>query len=303
MRAPLLLQVGLEAEELRVRAPLLLQLRVDLVTVGEAVDEPGLERLGPEEGAAVDERPHLGLRHLPPLGDPLHQLPVDRLEERLRRFPVGVGELRLRVEVHRVLELVPLAELGLHSQLVERAAHERAFGDEAVQAEVSGGLEPDFVEGGCEVVGAAAGTELAERLRVGDRELLLRPERLHGVADLLDLGDPDRRGAEPCGETDDVRVVPRLLERVDDVPEREHPRSPEGGEDVVGRRLGNPPLEVELEDRLLRHRGCALRAQEDAGTDEDGAEDGDDENENEKTFSSLGHETLLAARLIPRQRG
>ena len=255
---PLLLQVGREAEELRVRAPLLHQLLVDLVAVGEAVDEPGLEGLRAEVGAAVDDRAHLVLGHLPPLGDPLHHLPVDRIEKRLRRLPVGVGELRLGVLVHRVLELVPLAELGLDAELVESAAEERALGDEAVQAEVAGGLEPDLVEGGREVVGAVPRRELAERLRVGDRELLLRPEGLHGVADLLDLGDADRRGAEARDEADDVRVVPRLLERVDDVAKRERPLAPEDGEGVVGRRLGDPALEVELEDRLLRHGGRAL---------------------------------------------
>ena len=235
---------------------------MDLVAVGEAVDEPRLERLGAEEGAAVDEGADLGLRHLPPLGDPLHHLPVDRLDQRLRRLPVGVGELRLGVLVHRVLELVPLAELGLDAELVEGAAEEGALGDEAVQAEVAGGLEPDLVEGGREVVGAVARAELAERLRVGDRELLLRPERLDGVADLLDLGDADRRGAEARDEADDVRVVSGLLERVDDVAKRERPLASEGGEGVVGRRLGNPSLEVDLEDRPVRDGGrrpCRLR--------------------------------------------
>ncbi len=297
MGPPFLLKVGREAEELRVRAPLLHQLLVDLVAVGEAVDEPGLERFGAEERAAVDEGAHLGLRHLPALGDPLHQLPVDRLEKGLRRLPVGIGELRLRVLVHRVLELVPLAELGLDSELVEDAPQEGALSDEAVQAEVAGRLEPDLVEGGGEVVGAVPRRELAERLRVGDRELLLRPEGLHGVADLLDLGDADRRGAEARDETDDVRVVSRLLERVDDVAKRERPLASERGEGVVGRRLGNPALEVELEDRPLRDRRLPAAADENAGPDEDGAENRDDEYDDEKTFSALGHETLLAARL------
>src|SRR5215470_8499350 len=149
----------------------LAQLVVDLVPVAERVHQVQLHRLLRGVGAVVDQFPGPGRRYRKPLRDSGGELPGEGGGELLQRLPGGPGEPLLGQPVGGVLVLVPLADLVLQAQLVQRAPVEPLFQAEPGQPHVAGRLEPDAVERGREVVRRVAGGELAERLAPCHRRL------------------------------------------------------------------------------------------------------------------------------------
>src|SRR5690606_19938206 len=174
-----------------VLAELPAQVGVDLVAVAEPVDEVLLQGLARQERAAVHQLADLVLRQVPAGGDRRGDLLDDGGDEPPRRLLV-LGRVALaRDRVRHRLVLVPLAEPGLDARLLQRAREERLLQRHADQADLPGGLEVDPVEGGGEVVGDGAAAALAVRLGPRDGELARLPQRLHGLAQFLDEGQPD----------------------------------------------------------------------------------------------------------------
>ena len=152
-----------------------------------------------------------------------------------------------------VLVLAAGAEARHDAELVERSAHERRFRHEPGQADVARWLEIDLAEGGREIVGAVAGSELAEGLGERDRSLAGAAEVGHGVAQLLDLRQAERALPDVRHEADDAVVALRALEAVQHVAQQRAPALQQVGERIVRHVLDQRLLEVEHDHRVRRH--------------------------------------------------
>ena len=108
---------------------------VELIEVGELVDEPCLSRRFGRERAFVEQAPHFVRRLLPRFGDAANELLVEVAIERLGHFAVLGGEALLRELVHRRLVGADVDEVGIRAQLVERAAKKDFVRRDAGQVE------------------------------------------------------------------------------------------------------------------------------------------------------------------------
>src|SRR4029434_7004420 len=86
------------------------------------------------------------------------------------RFYDTLGSLAMRRcivpfrnDVHAVRVFEAMIERGNEAELVERAAHERRFGDQARQADIARGLQVNGVKGRGEIVGPVASVEFSKR--------------------------------------------------------------------------------------------------------------------------------------------
>jgi len=198
----------------------------------------------------------------PPLGDPPDELAELGVHQAAHRLAVGLGELRLGVQVLGVLVLVAVVHLRHHAELVERPLEERVLVDDPGQPDVAGRLEPDLVERGRQVVAAVAGTHLAERLRVGDGELPRLAEGPDGVPQILGHRKAMAAGAHLGDEARDPVIGGGALEGLDVAQHRRRFAQHERGKRVIGDSLDELGLQVDLEDRGRRHAGLHEHARD-----------------------------------------
>src|SRR5262245_23932805 len=107
-----------------------------------------------------------------------------------RVLPLGQG-------VHEVLVFLAMVQTRHEIELVERATQEGCLGNEAGQTHIARGLQVNRVKGRGQIVGAIAGVEFAKGGSIGYGSLALVSKRQDRVTDLLDLRQPEARGADP----------------------------------------------------------------------------------------------------------
>jgi hypothetical protein len=292
VRAAGALQVLVGVEQLGAGAGPLLDGGVDLVAVAEVVDELLLGRLGAEERAAVDEGADGGGVELPALGDAADQLAVHRLQDGAEGLLVGGGVGALGVAVEGVLVLVAVVHADVDLEEVEGAAEEPGLGEQAGQADVAGGLQPDLVEGGGEVVALVAGVELAEGLGEGDREFAGGAEGGDGVAQLLGRGHAGAGAADAGDQADDAVVAGGALEGGDDVGQAGVAAAEQLADRVAAGAVGERSLEVELEDRPggdgLAAAGAAGPGDQEHQDQQGGRDAADDRQEADEAAAGAG---------------
>ncbi len=147
------------------------------------------------------------------------------------------------------LVLVPLADLEVGAELVERAAQEDPLHGDAGQPEVTGGLQADGVERGGQVVGHVGGGELAERLGPGHRHLARLGELADGLAQLLDDAQADGPAAHLDHQGPDPAVAARPAQPVQHVGQDQPVPGHDGRHRIGGPGLGQAVAQVEFEDQ------------------------------------------------------
>ena len=160
---------------------------------------------------------------------------------------MGLRELGAHDPVGGVLELVPLVELRLDAQPVERAAHEGGLDADAEHAQVPAGLEPDLVERGREHVAGHRAGPLVERLGPRQGRLAAGREGEHGQPQLLHRR-PGQRAADLGDQPDDASVVGGLVQGPQGRAEPVTAAGAQPGQRVVRPVAHGQVREVELEE-------------------------------------------------------
>src|SRR5204862_7288351 len=119
--------------------------------------------------------------------------------------------------IHRGLEFFAMVELGDDPQKIEGSLQERRIGIETGQPDIAHRLQPDLVEGGCEIIWPGSRAELAEAVRERKRELALAAKRGDRVAYFLDPGEPHLVVADPGQQYLHARIVAGRLDRVEEI--------------------------------------------------------------------------------------
>ena len=203
------LRVLLLAQRVGAAAPEL-HLVVDLVLVGQVVDEPGAHGVLGQEGSVVDEVADLGGRPVPARGEAGHELFVEIGIERLGHLAVRRRERVLGEGVRRRLVVTDVQRIRERAELVERAAQEELVVRHAGEVERRRRHEEHLVAGARQVIRLVAAI-----LEVGHDRLLRFLELEDGVADFLHLAPERGVAGRP---DDDARHPPidgRLAQRVD----------------------------------------------------------------------------------------
>ena len=104
---------------------------VELVFVGEHVDQTGTLRIAREERALVDQRAHVLDFFLAALGDAAHELFVHVARQRLGHLAMRRRKRRLGQLIGRRLVVADFFEVGLRADLVERALEKHLIGRDA----------------------------------------------------------------------------------------------------------------------------------------------------------------------------
>src|SRR5205807_2377401 len=91
----------------------------------------------------------------------------------------------------------------------------RRFRAQTREPDRAQGLQPDLVKRGGEIIGPRAAAEFAKALGEGDRELAAGAERLDRVAQLLDLGEPERITVDMGIEAPHSRIFGGALDRIE----------------------------------------------------------------------------------------
>ena len=258
--------VAAEIEQEGTGPGVLADVGVDLVPVTEGIHQPVVQRLAGQERPAIDQRPGLAVADLEPLRDRVGELLRDRDREPLHRLPGRPGESALGEPVGGALVFLPLRDLVVQAELVQRVAEEQLLDADPGQLEFPGRLKVDPVERGRQVVRHVPGRGFAERLRPGHGGLAGPGELLHGGPQLLDPGQPDR----PPAELDHQRLHPVIgsgpAQPLQHVRQAGPPHREQGGDGIGGRLLGESLGEVEFQDQrggpplthpdnfLLQHR-------------------------------------------------
>ena len=167
----------------------------DLVEIGQAVDQAGVQRLGGQVGAAVDQAPGLIQADAAMIRDGLGQLIAPGNQKTVQIAANGRRHGVASQRIRRPLVFLALSEAAGDSQLGERFTQVGLLQQEAGEVQAAGGLQPDFVQRGCEVVVKGAVSGLAETLRESEGDLLFGPEGDQGVPKFLDLSDIQLSGA------------------------------------------------------------------------------------------------------------
>ena len=152
---------------------------VGLVPVAEFVDQSGVLGLRCAVRSAVDQGTNGRFVQPPPLGDGIDGIGEHGFCEPIQRGPVGLGELGPHDLIRRVRELVPLVELRLDPEPIERAAHERGLDTDAEHADIPAGLEPHLVERRRQHIPGHRPGRLVERLGPRQCRLAARREGAH----------------------------------------------------------------------------------------------------------------------------
>ena len=198
-------------------ARLLLHLAINLIAIRDAIDQLRRYRLLPQIRTRIDNGLKFFRRNLPRLANPIFHLVEPGIHNCGHLFFVRRGVLGLGIKVERGLVLVAMIAVKAHSQLAQRVFHERRFHDDSRQSHISRRLKINLVKRGREIIRAIAGTELAECLRVSDRELLVRAESEDGVANLLSLRHAHRSRADPRNHAHDPIVIRSAVDRIDHI--------------------------------------------------------------------------------------
>ena len=150
--------------------------------VQQGVDQFRRQRVVGAERAAVDQLlDDLG-RQLARVGDSGHELPVERVEERIELLAVGTRKLAVGQALERRLVLGAPQHLHADAQAREQLARERHLDADPRQADQPTGLQLDRVERRRDVIALVARSELAKGVCFRHRELAGGPESAHGVA-------------------------------------------------------------------------------------------------------------------------
>jgi hypothetical protein len=161
---------------------------------------------------------------------------------------VSLRELALSEDVRRILVLIPLPELRLNAGFFEGAAQEGDFRGYAREPDIAGLLQPNLVESGREVVRHRTRSELAERLRPGDRRLAVLAERLDCAAKLL----RPRKSVPPRPDLRDQgahrRITGSVTQSLDDLAQHGAAPAHHPGERIVRDILDQPLRQIELKD-------------------------------------------------------
>ena len=183
---------------------------------------------------------------------------------------MGRGELASHHPVGGVLVLVPLLQLWLDAELVERAAEERRLHAHAEHAETTARLQPDLIERGRQhVTGQSAGL-LAERLGPGDGGLATLGEGPDADPQLLH-DRPGQRSADLDEQPDDTPIPARLVQRPQRRAEQPASSRPQPGQRVMGVRVGGRFGQIEFEQdgwAVSGQRGHAIHGRRRARTPE-----------------------------------
>ena len=159
---------------------------------------------------------------------------------------MGRGELAPHHPVGGVLVLMPLLQLGLDAELVERAAEERRLHAHTEHPETAARLQPDLVERGRQHVTAQPAGILTERLGPGDGGLAIGGKRLDADPQLLH-DRPGQRPADLDEQPDDPRILARLVQRSQCRAEQPASAGPQPGQRILGVGVGGRFGQIELE--------------------------------------------------------
>ena len=255
MRSSRALEVAAEGEHVRVPGGFGLHLFVNLIPVGEPIQKLCLDRLLPEERPFLHPHTDLPLRKLPRRCDSPDHLTAQRGDDLFGRFAMRPGERALGQLVHRVLVFVTMVQPGFDTKLLERPLQERLLCDEPGEAKIARRLQVDLFERGRKIVGPVSRTDLPEGFRISHRKLPALPKCHHRVSDLLNLCPAHRGLAHPGDQPDHFRVVRGAFERLHDLPDDEHLALRKPGQRVISDRFNDASLEIDLQDRRVRHRG------------------------------------------------
>ncbi len=175
-----------------------------LVVVEQDVDQFRRQRVVGAERAAVDQLLNDLRRQLARVGDPGHELPVERVEERIELLAVGARKLAVGQALEGRLVLGAPQHLHADAQAREQFTRQRHLDADPGQADQPTRLQFDRVERRGDVVALVARGELAEGVCFRHRELAGGPEAAHGVAQLLrhgetvlGLGQPHENPGDP----------------------------------------------------------------------------------------------------------
>ena len=153
---------------------------VELVVVGQRVDQPGVDGLGAEEGPAVQRRAHRVRRPATPLGDRPHQFIVGVAIERDVHLTMRGRHAPLGERVRVGLVVADVQQVGRDAQLVERAAEEQLVGGRAGHVELSTGHQQHARRRAGQVV-----VTNAAAFEIGHHRLARRAEFHDGRAQFL----------------------------------------------------------------------------------------------------------------------
>ena len=149
------------------------------------------------------------------LGDAVRDLTGHRAEQIVELFALRGRHLGFGQYVRRGFVLLTMLETRLDADPVEQAPQKRRFRAQTREPDRAQGLQPDLVKRGGEIIGPRAAAEFAEALGEGDRELAAGAERLDRVAQLLDLGEPERITVDMGIEAADARIFGGALDRIE----------------------------------------------------------------------------------------
>ncbi len=185
---------------------------VRLIAVAEPIDQTGGLCLRCGTRTRVDQLADLIMSQPSRIGDGLHRLAEDRLGQPLQGLAMRRCEVLTQQHVGSVLVLVPLLELRLNAEPVQRAAYEGRLDTDAEQPHPPAGLQPQFAETRRQDVRRhVPSPDFTEALRPRQRRLATRGERLYAATQLLhrcprphstDLGD----------QPNDMPILGRLVQ-------------------------------------------------------------------------------------------
>ena len=257
VRTPGTVEIFFEIQKLRSVSRLLLHLVIDFIAIGESVHQFGVDRFFPQIRSRIHDGLEFLRRDLACQANSILDLAEPRVHQRRHCFFVRRRVLGFRKGVQRVLVFIAVVAVESHAQLGKRALDEGRLEHDPRQPDIPRGLQVDLVKRGRQVVRAVAGTELAESFRVGNGKLLVRPETLDSVANLLHLSQPHGRSADLRDHAHDPVIVGAAIDRVhrvaQGVPVGQHQLRAWALRDVFHQRL----FEIGFQNGLRRH--LALR--------------------------------------------
>ncbi len=130
------------------------------------VNETGLHRLLADEGCLVHQAPHLLGLQAAAIGDVLHELRHDRIQEPAGHLPMGGCEICLRIHEARRLVITSARYLGTYIEFVQGATDERRGRRQPDQIEITLRIDHDLVARRCNVIHEIAGRKLARRVHI-----------------------------------------------------------------------------------------------------------------------------------------
>src|SRR5690242_7893201 len=132
------IQIFIEIKRLCTGTHFFVELLIDLVAVGQAVDELRVDSFFPQIWPAIDQRRKLIWSNLARLTDSVPHLAKPRIDDCGHRFLVGSGELGFRKRVERILVFVAMIPMETHAELIESTFHEGRLEHDPSKADITG---------------------------------------------------------------------------------------------------------------------------------------------------------------------